>query len=99
MTHYRWIIRGEHMNNIETLSFAEEIKQGIPEALPLQPLEENDAVNHAPKRPQVLRPREERLALANALRYFPEHLHSTLAPEKRRASHTATDVGVRSRTA
>ncbi len=69
------------MNNIETLSFAEEIKQGIPEALPLQPLEENDAVNHAPKRPQVLRPREERLALANALRYFPEHLHSTLAPE------------------
>lgn len=64
-----------------SLSFAEEITQGIPSQLLPIPQEDSSTVNHAPKRPAVLSAREERLALANALRYFPTHLHHQLAPE------------------
>ena len=53
------------------LSFADEITQGIPKELPSIPAEYSTTVNHAPQRPQVLSTREERLALANALRYSP----------------------------
>ena len=63
------------------LSFADEITQGIPKELPSIPIEYSTTVNHAPQRPQVLSTREERLALANALRYFPKELHEKLAPE------------------
>lgn len=38
-------------------------------------------INHAPKRKDILTPDEKQLALRNALRYFPRHLHATLAPE------------------
>ena len=38
-------------------------------------------INHAPKRKDILTPEEKRLALRNALRYFPQHLHATLAKE------------------
>ncbi len=63
------------------LSFAQEITQGIPTELLPVPIEYSEAVNHAPQRPQVLSSQEERLALANALRYFPAELHEALAPE------------------
>ncbi|MDE5627940.1 MAG: urocanate hydratase [Muribaculaceae bacterium] len=65
---------------MSTLSFKEAIRQGIPSVLP--PKKAYDLnVNHAPKRKKILTPQEERLALHNALRYFPAELHAELAPE------------------
>uniref|UniRef100_A0A8B9RFM5 Urocanate hydratase n=1 Tax=Astyanax mexicanus TaxID=7994 RepID=A0A8B9RFM5_ASTMX len=53
--------------------------------LPLNPLPPNNgrdpSMPHAPVRTPNLTAEEERLALKNALRYFPPDLHSTLAPE------------------
>ncbi|MDX9932421.1 MAG: urocanate hydratase, partial [Bacteroidales bacterium] len=37
--------------------------------------------NHAPKRKDILTKKEKQLAIRNALRYFPESWHATLAPE------------------
>lgn len=60
--------------------FAREIRRGIPDILPeLQPYD--TTINHAPKRKDILTPEEKKLALRNALRYFPKKFHSTLAPE------------------
>lgn len=60
--------------------FAREIQQGIPDILPeLQPYD--TTINHAPKRKDILTLEEKKLALRNALRYFPKKFHSTLAPE------------------
>ena len=60
--------------------FAEEIRIGIPDTLPeLMPYDTN--INHAPKRKDILTADEKRLALRNALRYFPKHLHDKLASE------------------
>lgn len=60
--------------------FAEEIRIGIPDTLPeLMPYDTK--INHAPKRKDILTADEKRLALRNALRYFPKHLHEKLAPE------------------
>ena len=56
------------------------IAQGIPEHLPSHP-GTSDEVDHAPARRQILNSKEKKLALKNALRYFPEHLHNELAPE------------------
>lgn len=62
------------------LTFKEEILQGIPEVLPaLQPRDES--VSHAPKRKKILTPEERKLALRNALRYFPKKHHAALAGE------------------
>ncbi|KAB2810265.1 urocanate hydratase [Phaeocystidibacter luteus] len=64
-----------------TLSFAEEIELGIPQDH-LPPMPEYDPnVNHAPVRKEILSEDEKKLALRNALRYFPERFHSELAPE------------------
>ena len=60
--------------------FRKELQQGIPEQLPDMPAWDAD-INHAPKRKDILTPDEKRLALRNALRYFPRELHSALAPE------------------
>uniref|UniRef100_A0A8C9SC24 Urocanate hydratase n=1 Tax=Scleropages formosus TaxID=113540 RepID=A0A8C9SC24_SCLFO len=53
--------------------------------LPLNPLPVNRGrdpkVPHAPVRTPALSPQEEKLALRNALRYFPPSLHATLAAE------------------
>ncbi|MBI4700046.1 MAG: urocanate hydratase [Deltaproteobacteria bacterium] len=68
--------------------FAEQVRAGIPDELPDMPPEE-PGTSHAPPRRQVLGAAERRLALANALRYFPEHLHAALAPEL--ARELATD--------
>ena len=60
--------------------FQSAILTGIPDQLP--PVKSLDpSVSHAPKRKDILSPAEKRLALRNALRYFPEKHHHTLAPE------------------
>lgn len=63
-------------------SFQKAILQGIPDHLPA-PKPYDESVSHAPKRviDDVLSTDEKRLALANALRYFPKKFHTTLAPE------------------
>lgn len=56
------------------------VGEGIPDIPPaLLPLD--DSVEHAPARRQVLTDSEKRLALHNALRYFPPPMHELLAPE------------------
>jgi urocanate hydratase len=62
------------------ISFADEIKQGIPSALPAAKAWD-PAINHAPKRKEILSPAEKKLAIANALRYFPKEQHPILAAE------------------
>ena len=62
------------------MNFKEEIKQGIPEALP--EIKKYDAlINHAPKRKEILSADEKKLAIRNALRYFDKKHHAILAPE------------------
>ena len=53
---------------------------GIPDTLPEHPGYDT-TVNHAPRRKDILTPEQKKLALKNALRYFPQHLHAELAPE------------------
>lgn len=60
--------------------FQEEIRIGIPDTLPEQKAYDKE-INHAPKRKEILTDEEKKLALRNALRYFPKHLHAKLAPE------------------
>jgi urocanate hydratase len=60
--------------------FQKQILQGIPSELPLQKRYDPN-INHAPKRKDILNREEKMLALKNALRYFPERFHETLAPE------------------
>jgi urocanate hydratase len=68
--------------------FRELVARGIPDELPPLP-DEEPGISHAPPRRQVLSATERRLALANALRYFPARLHAALAPEL--ARELATD--------
>lgn len=60
--------------------FQNDIRAGIPDTLP-EPMPYDTSVNHAPKRKDILTPEQKKLALRNALRYFPKHLHAALAPE------------------
>ena len=60
--------------------FQADIRAGIPEVLPELPAYDH-SVSHAPKRKDILTPEEKKLALRNALRYFPKKFHATLAPE------------------
>ncbi len=60
--------------------FQKQILQGIPEELPPAKKIDN-SVPHAPIRKDVLNNDEKKLALKNALRYFPKKFHKTLAPE------------------
>ena len=60
--------------------FRNDITGGIPAELP-EPRHLDPTVSHAPRRKDILSPSEKELALANALRYFPEHQHAVLAPE------------------
>ena len=60
--------------------FVKDIHAGIPDTLPeLQAYD--TTINHAPKRKDILTEEEKRLALRNALRYFPQKFHAVLAPE------------------
>ena len=60
--------------------FQAEIRAGIPDYLP-EPQKYDTSINHAPKRKDILTYEEKKLALRNALRYFPKKFHATLAPE------------------
>lgn len=64
----------------EILNFRNEILEGIPAQIP-QAKAYDKSVNHAPKRKDILTLQEKRLALKNALRYFPQEQHAALAPE------------------
>ena len=62
------------------MTFQEQLLQGIPSELPLsKPFD--TALNHAPKRKDILNPTEKKLAIRNALRYFDAQHHAVLAPE------------------
>ncbi len=56
------------------------ILQGIPAKLPPEAVYDN-SVNHPPRRKDVLKADEKRLAVRNALRYFPPEHHKILASE------------------
>ena len=60
--------------------FQKEITQGLPEQLPAKRSVPGD-VNRAPKRKDILTAKEKKLALENALRYFPAEWHEALATE------------------
>ncbi|MDR0230186.1 MAG: urocanate hydratase [Flavobacteriaceae bacterium] len=62
------------------MNFQELIKQGIPDVLPAKK-EFETAINHAPKRKEILTEEEKKLALRNALRYFDPKHHAELLPE------------------
>lgn len=65
------------MNNQQ---FAAEIRAGIPDVLPeVKPYDKD--INHAPRRKEILSDDDKKLALRNALRYFPAKFHAQLAPE------------------
>jgi len=61
-------------------SFQQDILKAIPCQIP--PIKEYDLeVNHAPKRKDILSMEEKKLALKNALRYFPVDQHKELAAD------------------
>lgn len=62
------------------MDFKESIRNGIPEKLPELPKEEEN-INHAPKRKDILNKEEKKLAVKNALRYFPKEMHNELIKE------------------
>ena len=62
------------------MTFKEQILQGIPIALPAKKTYSKD-VNRAPKRKDILSVEEKKLALKNALRYFPKKWHQELSTE------------------
>jgi urocanate hydratase len=62
------------------ITFRDQILHGIPDELP--PAKPYDpAVNHAPRRKDILTTEEKKLAVRNALRYFHPRYHAVLAPE------------------
>ncbi len=66
--------------------FQKDILQGIPEELP-QVQVYDTIVSHAPKRKDILSREEKKLAICNALRYFPAKHHKILAKEFARELH------------
>ena len=62
------------------LDFKAEILQGIPKKLP-QKKERSHSMSHAPTRKQILSSEEKKLAVRNALRYFPKTWHAALSKE------------------
>ncbi|MFL1012947.1 urocanate hydratase [Flavisericum labens] len=62
------------------MTFQAQILRGIPQELPIKYDYPADA-NRAPKRKDVLSKEEKRLAIRNALRYFPKKWHEVLALE------------------
>ncbi|WP_298318916.1 urocanate hydratase [uncultured Aquimarina sp.] len=61
-------------------TFKEQIITGIPKTLPAKK-DLNPKISRAPKRKQILSIDEKKLALRNALRYFPTDWHEELAKE------------------
>ena len=62
------------------MTFQEAIVEGIPKALP-QKRAYDPSLNHAPRRKAILSAEEQKLAIRNALRYFPKEWHRELAQE------------------
>ena len=61
-------------------TFKDQILEGIPSEIPANRKIEK-GINHAPKRKQILSDEERKLAIQNALRYFPKEQHNQLATE------------------
>jgi urocanate hydratase len=72
-----------------TTEFKHMISEGIPDLLPT-PKPYNPNLNHAPKRKDILTPAEKKLAIKNALRYFPKKFHRVLAND---FAHELADHG------
>ena len=65
---------------MDSAELKRKIAEGIPETLPdIKPYD--DTINHAPKRKDLLSVKEKKLAVRNALRYFPAEFHRILAGE------------------
>jgi urocanate hydratase len=65
---------------MSTDDFKKQVAEGIPDELPeIKQYDYN--LNHAPKRKDILSVTEKKLALKNALRYFPEKFHGVLSAE------------------
>ena len=62
------------------MNFKQQILQGLPEKLPKK-RGYNSRVSHAPKRKDILSLEEKKLAIRNALRYFPRDWHAELSEE------------------
>ncbi len=62
------------------MNFKEQILQGIPNEMPVKRAYPK-GINRAPKRKDILSNDEKKLALRNALRYFPKKWHKELAVE------------------
>ena len=60
-------------------TFKHELMEGIPNELP-PAYEFNPNLNHAPKRKDSLNKEEKKLALKNALRYFPKKTSCRFSP-------------------
>jgi len=68
------------MTTVSKIEFKKAIEQGIPKELPPKK-QPSPGANRAPKRKDILTPEEKKLALRNALRYFPKSWHEELAKE------------------
>jgi len=62
------------------MNFKQQLLQGIPSELPVKKKRSQD-VSHAPKRKDILSLEEKKLAIRNALRYFPKVWHAELSKE------------------
>ena len=62
------------------MNLKEEIRKGIPSTIPSMP-NFLPSVSRAPKRKKILNANEKKLAIRNALRYFPSSFHSELSKE------------------
>src|SRR6202789_3214659 len=65
---------------MDSKAFKKAIIQAIPDNLPEMPTYDKN-INHTPKRKDILSKEEKRLAIRNALRYFPAKFHKSLAKE------------------
>jgi urocanate hydratase len=63
-----------------TADFRKQVAEGIPSELPVVKIYDY-SINHAPKRKDILDRDEKKLAVKNALRYFPVKFHPVLAGE------------------
>ncbi len=63
-----------------TTDFRQQLLQGLPKQLPPK-RKPSENVSHAPKRKDILSDDEKKLAVRNALRYFPEKWHRELASD------------------
>ncbi|MBP1611731.1 MAG: urocanate hydratase [Acidobacteria bacterium] len=80
--------------SFDRVRFQDQVRQGIPPALPDLPPDE-PGVDHAPPRRPDLSASERALALANALRYVPRAWHAALAPEFAEELRTAGHITMR----